>query len=72
MLGYVKIWSGDFREFYTLWTLYVSLVRPKLEYASYVWRRCFDVHMSRIEHMQRKFVGNALQGLEWTDKYDVL
>jgi hypothetical protein len=69
-MGHVKIWSGEFREFYTLRTLYVSLVRPKLEYASYVWRRCFDVHISRIERVQRKLVGYALQRLKWTDKYD--
>jgi hypothetical protein len=33
MLGFVKTFSGEFRNPYTLRTLYVSLVRPKLEYA---------------------------------------
>jgi hypothetical protein len=32
MLGFVKRFSGEFRNPYTLRTLYVSLVRPKLEY----------------------------------------
>jgi hypothetical protein len=36
MLGFVKILSGEFRDPYTLKTLHVSLVRPKIEYASCV------------------------------------
>jgi hypothetical protein len=38
MLGFVKRLSGEFRDPYTLRNLYVSLVHPKLEYASCVWR----------------------------------
>jgi hypothetical protein len=56
---------------YTLRTLYVSLVRPKLEYASWVLRPVYDVHIIRIELMQRKFVRYALRGLGWTDMYDL-
>jgi hypothetical protein len=33
MLGFVKKFSCEFRGRYTLRTLYVSLVRPKLEYS---------------------------------------
>jgi hypothetical protein len=36
MLGFVKRMSCEFRDPYTLMTLYVFLVRPKLEYASFV------------------------------------
>jgi hypothetical protein len=43
MLGFVKRLSGEFRDPYTLRTLYVSLVGPKLEYASCVWRPFYDV-----------------------------
>jgi hypothetical protein len=38
MLGFVKKLSYEFRDPYTLKTLYVSLVRPKLKYASCVCR----------------------------------
>jgi hypothetical protein len=31
MLGLVKKFTCEFRDPYALWTLYVSLVRPKLE-----------------------------------------
>jgi hypothetical protein len=38
MLGFVKRLSCEFRDPYTIRTLYVSFVRPQLEYASCVWR----------------------------------
>jgi hypothetical protein len=42
MLGFVRKLSGE------LWALYVSLVRPKLGYASCVWWPFYDVHVNRI------------------------
>jgi hypothetical protein len=52
MLGFVKRLSCEFRDPYTLKTIYVSFVRPKLEYAS----------CDRIERVQRKFVRYSLRG----------
>jgi hypothetical protein len=37
MLGFIRRLSLEFRDPYTLKSLYTSLVRPKLEYASSVW-----------------------------------
>jgi hypothetical protein len=37
MLGFIRRLSLEFRDPYTLKSLYMSLVRPKLEYASCVW-----------------------------------
>jgi hypothetical protein len=71
MLGFVKRLSGEFRDPYTLGTFYVSLVRPKLEYASCVLGPFYDVLVNRIERVQRKFVRYALRGLGWTDMYDI-
>jgi hypothetical protein len=48
MLRFVKRLSGEFRDPHTLRTFFVSLVRPKLEYAICVWRPFYDVHISRI------------------------
>jgi hypothetical protein len=56
MLGFVKRLSCKFRDPYTLKTLYVSLVRQKLEYASCVWRSFYGAHINRIEHVQRELV----------------
>jgi hypothetical protein len=40
-LGFIRRVASEFREPYTLRTLYTSLVRPKLEHASYVWDPSF-------------------------------
>jgi uncharacterized protein YkvS len=37
MLGFIRRLSLEFRDPYTLKSLYTSLVRPKLEYGSCVW-----------------------------------
>jgi hypothetical protein len=50
-------------------TLYVSLVRPKLEYASCVWWPFYDMHVNRTERVQRKFVRYALRELGSSDMY---
>jgi hypothetical protein len=43
----------------------VSLVRPKLEYTSCVWLPFYDVHVNRIERVQRKFIMYAVRRLGW-------
>jgi hypothetical protein len=53
LLEFVKRLSGKFRDPYTLKTFYVSLVRPKLEYANCVWQPFYDVNVKRIERVQR-------------------
>jgi hypothetical protein len=67
MLGFVKMLSCEFRDPYTL----KALVRPKLEYASCVYRPFYGTHIDRIERVQKKFVWYALRGLGWTDMFDV-
>jgi hypothetical protein len=71
----VKRLSCDFRDPYTLKTLYVCLVRPKLEYASCVWWPFYGAHIDRIERVQKKVrkvcVCNALRDLGWTDMCDL-
>jgi hypothetical protein len=54
MLGFVKRWSCEFRDPYTLKTLYVSFVCPKLEYASCMWQLFYGAHIDRIERVQKK------------------
>jgi hypothetical protein len=71
MLGLAKRLLCEFRYPYTLKTLYVSLVRPKLEYASCVWRPFYGAHIDRIERVQRNFIRFALRGLRWTDMCDL-
>jgi hypothetical protein len=48
-----------------LW-LYVTFVRPGLEYASCVCSPHQEVHSARIERIQHNFIRFALRGLGWT------
>jgi hypothetical protein len=45
MLGFIRRLSLEFRDPYTLKSLYTSLVRSKLEYASCVWNPIYDVRV---------------------------
>jgi hypothetical protein len=57
MLEFLKRLYCKFRDPYTLKTLYVSLVRPKLEYASCVWWPFYGAYIDRIERVQRSSSG---------------
>jgi hypothetical protein len=63
MLGFIRRLSLEFRDPYTLKSLYTSLVRLKLEYASCMWNPFYDV--------QRRLIQYALRGLGWTDMNDL-
>jgi hypothetical protein len=66
MLGFIKRISREFCDPYTYKTLFVSLVRPKLEYANCVWSPHQAGHSKRIEKIQHNFVRFGLRGLRWT------
>jgi hypothetical protein len=66
MLGFIKRVSKDFHDPYTFKTLYTSLVRPNLEYATCVWSPHQTIHTERIERVQRNFIRFALRRLPWT------
>jgi hypothetical protein len=71
MLGFIRSLSFEFRDPYTLRSLYTSLVRPKLEYACCVWSSFYDVRVDKVERVHRRFIQYALRGLGWTDIYDL-
>jgi hypothetical protein len=66
-LGFIRRLLFEFRDPYTLKSLYTSLVRPKLEYASCVWSPFYDVRVDKVERVQIRFIRYALRGLGWTD-----
>ena len=55
-LGFVKRCTSDFRNPSAIRLLYISLVRPLLEYCSTVWNPLYACHIHRIEQVQRKFL----------------
>jgi hypothetical protein len=71
MLGFIRRLSLEFRDPYTLKSLYMSLVRPKLEYARCVWNPFYDIRVDRVERVQRRFIQFALRGLGCTDMHDL-
>jgi hypothetical protein len=71
MLGFLRRLAFDFRDSYTLQSLYMYLGRPKLEYASCVWNLFYDVCVDKVERVQRRFIRYALRGLGWTDMHDL-
>jgi len=53
VLGFIKRWSKEFDDLYTTKLLFTSLVRPILEYCSSVWSPQYQVHIDRIESVQK-------------------
>jgi hypothetical protein len=62
-VGLHKKNSSGFRDSYTLKTLYNSFVRSHLDYASVLWNPYYEVHLKRIEAIQKKFLRFALRTL---------
>lgn len=56
MLGFVKRSTEQFTNLRTINLLFVSLIRPILEYCSVIWSPSYDCHIARIEGVQRKFI----------------
>jgi hypothetical protein len=50
MLGYVRRIGKEFKDPYTLNTLYVSFVSSLLEYASQIWNPYYAIHYSREQN----------------------
>lgn len=65
MLGFIKRFSYNFHDPYTIKTLYISYVRSILEYCCIVWSPFSDNHVSRIESVQKQFLLFALRKLGW-------
>lgn len=65
LLGFMKRWSKEFMDPYITKSLFMSLVRPTLEYASVIWSPHYQCYIDRIESVQKQFLLFALRGLGW-------
>jgi len=63
VLAFIKRWSKKFDDPYVTKTLFISLVRPILEYCAPVRSPQNGVHIDRIESVQKNFYIFALRGL---------
>lgn len=59
-LGFIKRFCYDFRDIPTLKALYYSLVQSQLEYCSTVWYPVHNIHINKIESVQKQFTMFAL------------
>lgn len=66
-LGFIIRWSKEFCDPYITKHLFITYVRPILEYSSQVWSPYRDIDISRIESVQKKFLRFALRNLPWAD-----
>lgn len=66
-LGFILRMSKEFDDPMCLRSLYCSLVRSVLEFASIVWSPYEAVWVARLEAVQRRFVRYALRNLPWRD-----
>ena len=65
VLGFLKRWGKEFNDPYVSKHLFTSLVRPILEYASVVWDPQYEVHVKKIESVQKQFLLFCLRNLPW-------
>lgn len=63
-LGFVVRNMRDFQNSDTLCVLFNTFVRSKLEYASIVWSPIYNVHITSLEKIQRRFFKSAINTLD--------
>lgn len=56
LLGFVNRNTKMFRNIRTLIILYLSFIRPIVEYCSVIWAPSYITHITRLERIQRKFI----------------
>lgn len=65
VLGFIKRRAKEFSDPYIINRLYVSLVRPILEYGSIIWDPYYNLNCIYIESVQKQFLLFCLRGLGW-------
>lgn len=67
VLGFIKRWAKEFADPYITKNLYISLVRPILEYGSVIWDPIYNNYGSMIESVQKQFLIFCLRNLGWNN-----
>ena len=55
-LGFIFRSTKDFTKTESFITLYNSLIKSKLQYAALIWFPNYDIHVDRLEYVQRRFL----------------
>lgn len=67
MLAFVRRNSSSFSDPYTFKILYSSYVRSILDYAVFIWRPYHQIHINRLESVQKVFIRFALRSLHFSE-----
>lgn len=67
ILGFIKRESIQIKDPHILKLLYISFVRPVIEYGSQIWSPYYKCHSDRIESIQKRFLRYCLKNLNWID-----
>ena len=59
MLGFIRRNTTELSDITALRTLYLTLVRPTLLYASIIWSPYYEVYSKNLEKIQHKFLNHA-------------
>jgi len=70
-LGFIRRWSREFLDPDITKQLYVTYVRPILEYLSQVWSPYREIYIDRIEAVQKRFLRFALRYFNWPDPFNL-
>lgn len=68
-LYFIRRNTAQFSDPYTKKIVYASFVRSKLEYASFIWSPTAEVHINRVERIQRSFTKFALNSINFSEHY---
>ena len=64
-LGFVKRWCKEFNNPFTIKTLFVSLVRPVVEFGCVIWTPYCEPPIMHLESVQKQFLLFALKFFIW-------
>jgi len=65
MLGFVFRTTSEFTNINSIRLLYVTLIRPILEYCSPVWCPHYDVYVNKIERVQKRFLRHIAYKIQY-------
>ena len=64
-LGFIKRNCKEFKNIFTLKTLYYSLVRPNFEYCCIIWNPTYNIEIFRIEKVSKNFTRYLFAKFNW-------
>lgn len=65
LLCFIRRNTGNIFDYYAKKVLFTSIVRSRLEYASFIWSPNANIHINRVEKIQMKFLKYTFSSLNF-------